>query len=98
MCPVGDKDRRIHMLRAFFGVATVLSLSATTAIAAPVPVRQQVNIASAHKDGASSNGPRDRSSPTAADAEYHQTPSNKPTTQSADSDSEPESIGEGSEP
>jgi hypothetical protein len=87
------------MLAVFLGVAMVLGLSATTAIAAPVPVTQRMHVASAHMDVASPNESRDRSAPTATDEDYQQTSSNKPTTtQSPDSDPEPESIGGESEP
>ncbi len=85
------------MLTAVLRVAMVLglSLSATAAIAEPVPVRQQ--IAPTHMDVASSNGPRDRSAPTATDEEQR-TASDTQVTQSADSDPEPESISGGTEP
>jgi hypothetical protein len=88
------------MLTAFLWVAMVLSLSlsATAAIAEPVPVRQQMHIASTHLDVASSNGPRDRSAPTATAEEHRQTASDTQVTQSADSDPEPESISGGTEP
>jgi hypothetical protein len=86
------------MRTVFLTIAMVLSLSATTAIAEPVPVRQQTHIASTHTDVASSNGPRDRSAPTATDEEHRRTASYTKATQSADSDPEPESISGGTEP
>lgn len=88
------------MLTAFLRVAMVLglSLSATAAIAEPGSVRQQMPIASTHMNVASSNGPRDRSAPSATGEEHRQTASNTQATQSADSDPEPESISGGTEP
>ncbi len=86
------------MLPAFFGAAMVLTLSATTAIAKPVSVRQQMPLASTHVNVTSSDGPHDRSAQTAADEEHRQTATDARTTQSPDGDSEPESIAGGSEP
>jgi hypothetical protein len=97
-CPVGDKDRRIHMRTVFLTVAVVLGLSATAAIAEPVPIRQQTHIASTDTDVTSSNGPRDRSAPTATDEEHRRTAAYTQAMQAADSDPEPESVSGGTEP
>jgi hypothetical protein len=97
-CPVGDKYRRIHVRTVFLTVAMILNLSATAAIAEPVAVRQQTQIASTHTDVASSSEPRDRSAPTATDEEHRRTASYTQATRAADSDPEPESISGGTEP
>jgi hypothetical protein len=86
------------MLAAFFGAAMVLTLSVTTAIAETVSVRQQTPLASTHVNVASSNGPQDRSAQSTTDEEHRQTVTDARTTQSPDSDPEPESIAGGSEP
>ena len=86
------------MRTVFLTVAMVFGLSATAAIAEPVPTRQQTQIASTHTDVTSSNGPRDRSAPTATDEEHRRTPSYTQATRAANSDPEPESISGGTEP
>ena len=86
------------MRTVFLTVAMVLRLSATAAIAEPVAVRQQTQIASTHTNVASSNGPGDRSAPAATEAEHRRTASYTQAMRAADSDPEPESISGGTEP
>jgi hypothetical protein len=86
------------MLPAFFGAVMGLTLSAPTAIAEPVAVRQQMPLASTHVQVSRSNGPHDRSAQTATDEEHRQAATDTRTTQSPDCDPEPESIAGESEP
>jgi hypothetical protein len=84
------------MLAAFFGVALILGLSTTTAFAESASPGRHI-YASTRMDAA--NEPRDPATPTATDEEdLQQAAPDAKTTDSADSEPEPESISGGSEP
>jgi hypothetical protein len=79
-------------------VATILSLSAGTAMAKPVPVTQQTQIASTQIDIRGSHEIRDHRLLAGGGGEYLGTTTGAHATQPADLDQEPESINQGTEP
>jgi hypothetical protein len=79
-------------------VATILSLSAGTAMAKPAPVTQTMQIASTQIDIRGSHEIRDRRQLASGGGEYPGTMTGAHATQPPVWDQEPESINRGTEP
>jgi hypothetical protein len=79
-------------------VATILSLSAGTAMAKPVPVTQHMQIASTQIDIRGSHEILDRRPLAGGGGKYLGTTTGAHATQPGDLDQEPESINLGTEP
>jgi hypothetical protein len=86
------------MSKFFLAVATILSLSAGTAMAEPAPVRQKMQIASTQIDIRGSDEIRNRRQLASGAGEYLGMTTGVHATQPSVWDQEPESISRGTEP
>jgi hypothetical protein len=86
------------MSKFFLAVATILSLSAGTAMVKPAPVRQRMQIASSQIDIRGSDEIRNRRQLASGGDEYLGTTTGAHATQPAVWGQEPESINRATEP